>query len=204
MPGAKFTPGAGILGDVILDLTEKTLSSEKVFSGRVLTLYRDKVSLPGGGTSTREVARHHGAVCILPVSDDGDVYLVDQYRYAVGRVMTEAPAGKLEGDEDPFDCAVRELKEETGVTAANIIPLGKMTVSPGYCDEVIYLYTAQGLSFGEQSPDEDEFLQLRRLPLAKAYSMVLGGEITDAKTQLIILKACAALGLLKQPDVPQL
>ncbi len=180
-----------------MDFIEKTINSELTFKGKVLSLYNDEVRLPNGRISHREVVRHRGAVCVLPISEEGDVYLVNQYRYPVDCVLLEAPAGKLEAGENPDDCAVRELKEETGITAGRITSLGKMIVSPGYCDEIIYLYAAQELSYGEQHPDEDEFLEVCRIPLIKAREMILSGEISDAKTQLILLKACYILGIGK-------
>ena len=175
-----------------MKLTEKTLSSDTIYKGRIITVYNDEVKLPNGHISHREVVRHRGAVCVLPVTDDGYVYLVNQFRYPFADVLLEAPAGKLEKEENPYDCAVRELKEETGFTAGGLIELGKMYVSPGYCDEIIYLFAAKDLSFGKQKPDEDEFLDVIRLPLSNVYSDVLNGKIHDAKTQLIILKTVAA------------
>ena len=174
-----------------MELTEKTLSSNTVYEGRIITVYNDEVELPNGPTSHREVVRHCGAVCVLQVTEDGYVYLVRQYRYPYAEALLEAPAGKLESGESPSDCALRELKEETGITADGLVPLGKMYVSPGYCDEVIHLFAAKDLSFGGQQPDEDEFLDVVRLPLSEVYSDVLNGKIDDAKTQLIILKTVA-------------
>ena len=174
-----------------MKLTEETLSNDMVYDGRIIKVYNDEVKLPNGHISHREVVRHRGAVCVLPVTQDGYVYLVKQFRYPFADVLLEAPAGKLEEKENPYDCAMRELREETGLTASELVELGKMYVSPGYCDEVIHLFAAKDLSFGEQQPDEDEFLDVVRLPLSEVYSDVLNGKIPDAKTQLIILKTVA-------------
>lgn len=172
-------------------LTETTVSSEKIFDGCVISLYRDTVSLPNGKVATREVVRHKGAACIVPITDDGNILAVRQYRYALGQVTLEIPAGKLDPDESPEVCALRELAEETGMTARKLIPLGKLYSSVGFCDEVIYMYAALGLSSHDLSPDEDEFLNLIRIPTEKFEEMILKDEITDAKTIAAVLKTLA-------------
>ena len=171
--------------------TEKCLHSQPIYKGRILSLHRDTVLVPNGRQAYREVVEHHGGVCILPMDDVGNVYLVRQYRYPFGAEILEAPAGKLNLNEDPLTAGIRELKEETGFTAANITFAGLCYPSVGYTTEVIHLYLAHGLTLGETCPDEDEFLDLVKLPLEEAVRQVLNGDIPDAKTQIILLKAQA-------------
>lgn len=136
----------------------------------------------------REVVYHNGGVCVLPLTDSGEVIFVKQFRYPYKEEVLELPAGKLNLGEDPFESAVRELKEETGAEAKKCTPLGRLYPSPGYCGEIITMYLAEELSFGEQKLDEDEFLDTVKIPFEKAVEMVLAGEIPDAKTQTAILK----------------
>ncbi len=167
---------------------ETKLTGTEVYSGRIVHLFRDTVLLENGHETVREVIRHPGAVCIVPVTDDGDVLLVRQYRYPFGRVLLEAPAGKLDPGEAHAACAVRELREETGASAREYRYLGSFYPSVAYLDEVIHLYLARGLTSGEQAPDDDEFLDVVRLPLAEAVQMVLDGRIPDGKTQAALLR----------------
>ncbi len=178
-----------------MELTEKTLASEEIFSGRIIHIRRDTVELPNGRQATREVLDHPGGVCALALDDQGRALLVRQFRYPSGKVLREVPAGKLEYGEDPDDAIVRELREETGAAAASIRSLGELYPSPGYCGEIIRLYLAQGLTFGETDPDEDEFLDLERIPFQELVDQVLSGEIRDAKTIAVVLKAKLLLGL---------
>lgn len=168
---------------------EKTLSSKEVFDGKVIRVCHDSVELENGETALREVVYHNGGVCVLPLTDSGEVIFVKQFRYPYKEEVLELPAGKLNKGEDPFESAVRELREETGAEAKKYISLGRLYPSPGYCGEIITMYLAEDLSFGEQSLDEDEFLDTIRIPFEKAVEMVLSGEIPDAKTQTAILKA---------------
>ena len=149
----------------------------------------DKIRQVSGRESFREVVEHPGGVCILPVDDDGTCYMVRQYRYPVQKHLLEAPAGKLEKGEDPLDCAVRELGEETGFTAGRMIPLGGFYTSPGFSTEKLYLYVATDLRQGEQHPDEGELLDLVKMPLAELKAAVLRGEIEDGKTATLVLAA---------------
>ncbi|MBR2592940.1 MAG: NUDIX hydrolase, partial [Oscillospiraceae bacterium] len=161
----------------------------KVYSGKLLNIYRDTVLLENGNTSVREIAKHPGGVCVAALEDDGSLWFVRQYRYAVGEDVLELPAGKLEPGEDPDDAIVRELKEETGCTADSIIKVSASFPSPGYTSEVLHLYVARGLHHGDQHLDEDEDLDAFRIPLADAVKMVMNGEIRDSKTQTLILMA---------------
>ncbi len=172
-----------------MKLEETKLSSEEIFNGVAIHLYRDEILLPNGNKGVREVIRHPGAVCVLPITADGEVIFVNQFRYALNKITLEVPAGKLEKGEDPTEAALRELSEETGITAKKIVPLGALYTTPALIDEIIYMYIATDLVEGEQHLDDDEFVNAIRIPLKKAVEMVMNGEIKDSKTQLMILKA---------------
>ena len=176
------------------DLTEKMVSSESIFNGVVLQLFKDTVSLPDGRTSSREFLRHLGAVCVVPVTADGKIIVERQYRYAVGQTLVEIPAGKLDyKGEDHLEAAKRELREETGYTADRWTDLGEYITAPAFSDEKISMYMAEGLHKGEQDLDDDEFLDLAEVPLEELVADVMAGRITDAKTQTGILKAARIL-----------
>ena len=178
------------------DLTEKQISTELLFDGTVLHVYKDDVQLPDGGTAVRELIKHIGAVCVIPVTDDGRVVLERQYRYPISRVVIEIPAGKLDyADEDRLEAAKRELHEETGLTADKWTDIGLYYPAPAYSDEKITMYLAQGLHKGAQDLDEDEFLDVMTVPLAELVEDVMAGRISDAKTQTAVLKAARLLGL---------
>ena len=172
-----------------MDMTERTLESREVYRGRILRVREDKVSLPNGKTGTREVVEHPGGVGIMALDDDGCAVLVRQYRYAFSRVLTEIPAGKREKGEAPFVTAQRELKEEIGAEAEEWTDLGALIASPGCYGETLYLYLAQELTFGATYPDEDEFLDVLRMPFDQAVEQCMRGELTDAKTVAALLKA---------------
>ena len=178
-----------------MDLTEKTLERQDIFQGKVIGVHLDKVSLPDGGTSYREIVEHPGGVGILALDENNCVPMVTQYRYAFGRNVLEIPAGKREKGEDEFITAQRELQEEVGATAKEWVPLGKLLPSPGCYGEVLYLYLAKGLTFGQTHFDEDEFLESERIPFNDLVHRRMDGEIEDAKTVAAVLKAKILLGL---------
>ncbi|MEE1245253.1 MAG: NUDIX hydrolase [Acutalibacteraceae bacterium] len=172
-----------------MNLTEKQLTKEYIFKGRVINLRRDTALLPNNTTATREVIEHNGGVCVAALTDNDEVLFVRQFRYPYMEEILEIPAGKRDSaDEDPLLCGKRELKEETGATAKKFIPLGELYPTPGYCGEIIWMFAATGLDFGQTCPDEDEFLEVEKIPLNKAVEMILNGEIKDAKTQAAVLK----------------
>ena len=165
------------------ELREIPVSSEPIYNGRILDVQRWQVTCPNGSLASREIVVHKGAAAVVPVYEDGTTLLVRQHRVAVDRVTLEIPAGKLDSvNEDPLDCAVRELEEETGLKAERMTLLTSLLTTPGFCTEKIGIYLAQGLSQGDTHPDEDEFLGLVRIPLDEAIAMVMRGEIRDSKT----------------------
>lgn len=172
---------------------EKKVSETEIFKGQVFTVTVDKARLENDSLATREIVHHNGGACVVPLSAEGDVYLVRQYRYAFGEELWELPAGKIEPGEDPFETAKRELAEECGLAAARFVDLGLFYPTVGYCTEIIYTWLAQDLSECEANPDEDEFLSLEKLPLATAVQMVMDGRIRDGKTVAGILKVDALL-----------
>ncbi len=172
------------------NLVEKQISREEIFKGVALHVVKDEILLPDGTRSVREISLHNGAAAVIPILPDGRVIMERQFRYAHGRVMLEIPAGKLDTpDEPPLEGAKRELLEETGAIAEKYTYLGSIAPSPALIDEVIYVYMAEGISFGERRLDEGEFLDVEYYTLDELYKMVMSGEITDAKTQIAILKA---------------
>lgn len=168
---------------------EKEISSEKVYEGIIVDVLIEDIELPNGRPSKREVVVHPGGVCILPLDDEGNIYLVEQYRYAACSLLLEAPAGKLEQGEDPFECAKRELKEETGFAAAKWIPLGSIYTSPGFSTEKLYVYMALDLKRGNACPDEDEFVELRKMKFSELIELINKNGISDGKTIIAALKA---------------
>ena len=171
-------------------IREIPFSSETIYDGKILHVERWQVTCPNGRSATREIVVHKGAAAVVPVYPDGTTLLVRQHRVAVDRITLEIPAGKLDSvSEDPLDCAVRELEEETGLRAGRMTLLTSLLTTPGFCTEKIAIYLAQGLSQGETHPDEDEFLGLVRLPLSEAVAMVMRGELRDGKTICGLLMA---------------
>ena len=172
-----------------MNLFEKKLTSKQIFDGVVVKLFVDEIELPNGNKSVREIVRHPGAVCVIPVTDSGEVIMVKQFRYAFGQVLLEVPAGKLEPGEDPLVAAIRELEEETGTVAEKIEHIGELYTTVAIIDEKIQMYLATGLSYKNAHPDEDEFLEVEKIPLDTLINMVMSGEIKDSKTQVALLKA---------------
>ena len=182
-----------ITKDIISALKEKKLSGESVFDGKILHVRNDVIELPNKKTATREVVGHNGAVCIVALKDNGNVIMEYQYRYAVGEVMLEIPAGKLDSrEEDPRSAAIRELREETGAIAEKLTYLGQYIPSPAILEERIYMYLAEGLTFTECDYDEDEFMTLAEIPLEDAVEMALSGLLPDGKTQAALLRVYLA------------
>lgn len=169
--------------------SEKKLSSTCHFKGNVVEVYFDTVELENGKNATRDVVRHKGAVCVAPLNSKGELLFVKQFRYALGYELLELPAGKLDHvGEDALDCCRRELKEETGCVSDKITYMGSFISTPGFCDEKIEMFLAEDLTLGESNPDEDEFLDVIPIKLEKAVEMIMSGEITDGKTQALVLK----------------
>ena len=171
-----------------MEHTEKTLSVQEIFSGHVVRLTLDKVELENGRSAMREVVHHRGGACIAALTEKDKLYLVRQYRYALGQELWELPAGKLEEGEDPFEAAKRELEEECGLKADQYIDLHPFYPTVGYCSEVIYTWLARGLHPVPMHLDEDEFLTPTKMPLEEVCRMVLDGEIRDGKTVAAVLK----------------
>ena len=178
-----------------MELWEKTVSSQTIYEGKIITVKLDQAQLVNGATASREVVEHPGGVAILPLYDDGTVPIVRQFRYPFQKVITELPAGKLERGEDPRPAALRELEEEVGVTCGELTYLGCLYLSPGFSTEVLHMYLARDLRQGACHPDEDEFLEVERVPFGTLAGQVLSGEITDAKTVALVLKTKLLLGL---------
>ena len=171
----------------------KILSSQKVFDGRVFNVTVDTVS-EGELTYQREVVHHNGSAVIVPIFDDGTVALVKQYRHPAVRYLLEVPAGTLAKGERPDAGAARELKEELGVVAARLEKLSEFFVSPGFCEEKMWVYLATELSEGEQALEDDEILEVVRLPIVEALEMITSGEIQDAKTIIGLMLAAPRVG----------
>lgn len=165
-----------------MDLTEITLEEEYKFKGKVINLKVQKVKLPNGRTSYREIVEHPGAVAVIAFIDENTIVLVEQFRKALNEVILEIPAGKINKGEEPEICGIRELEEETGYKARDFEYLGKVVTAPGFTDEVIYLYKAKNLYKGNINMDEDEFINVKTFTIEEVRAMVKNGEIIDGKT----------------------
>jgi ADP-ribose pyrophosphatase len=172
-----------------MELTETVIGTEPIYSGRVVHLRIDTIRQPDGHVGKREIVAHPGAVCIVPIREDGMVLMVRQFRLAAGQALLEVPAGTREKDEDPYACALRELEEETGYRAADLRPLYTAYLAPGYSTELMYAYMATGLTLGQTNPDEGEKIELVEIPIAEIEGRVLAGEFADAKTIAALLMA---------------
>lgn len=179
-----------------MDMTEKTVSRQEVFKGRIVSVRVDRVSLPDGSEASREVVEHNGGVAVLALDGENNVLTVTQYRYVFGRNTVEIPAGKLDHPgEDPAAAGLRELKEETGAVPGRYESLGRVLPSPGCYGEILYLFLARDLNMEEQHLDPGEFLNVERVPFDEMVRRCLSGEIEDAKTVAAVLKAKLLLGL---------
>ncbi|MBD9009863.1 MAG: NUDIX hydrolase [Clostridiales bacterium] len=167
---------------------EKTVSSEKVFEGRIIKVKVDRVEMPDGSVATRELVEHPGGVGIVAITDKDEIILVEQYRKPLDKAIYEIPAGKLDPGEHHRTCGIRELEEETGLSAKVFDYMGFIYPSPGFTDEVTHVYLAKELTQGETHPDDDEFLDVKKVPFDTALKMVMDGEINDAKSVFGILK----------------
>ncbi|MBE7048312.1 MAG: NUDIX hydrolase [Ruminococcaceae bacterium] len=172
-----------------MKLRETTIATEKIYEGQIITVRKDTVALPNGGKSLREIVEHPGGVAVVAIDENEMVYMVRQYRHAFGDVVMEIPAGKLDDGEEPNDCCVRELAEETGLSAGRYDYLGKFMLSPGFCKEWIHIYLARDLSIGKAHLDPDEFLEVIKVPLSQLVAMIMDNKLQDAKTVMGILKA---------------
>ncbi|MDR1159491.1 MAG: NUDIX hydrolase [Syntrophomonadaceae bacterium] len=165
-----------------MNLEEKTIASQKVFSGRIVSLRVDTVLLPNGKRASREIIEHNGAVAIVALDDENNIYLVRQYRKAAQKVMLEIPAGTLDPGEEPLAAAKRELREEIGARAGHWEKICSYYSSPGFCTEELTVYLAAGLTAGDPDPDPDEFLEITKMPLEQAFDLVRQNEIMDGKS----------------------
>lgn len=176
------------------DRPAEMLASRELYRGKIITLNRDTVRLPDGTTTDMDVARHPGASAVVPfmsgpLGDEPQILMLRQYRFAAGGYLYEIPAGRLDEGETPVECALRELKEETGCTADHMEPMTSILTTPGFTDEVIHLFMATGLTHGEHNREADEFVDLVIMRLSEALERISSGEITDSKTALALLFA---------------
>ena len=170
---------------------EETITKETAYFGRVINVERQTVRLTNGNEADREIVRHNGGACMAALDSEKNFYLVRQYRKPVDRETLEIPAGKLEKGEDPYTCAVRELREETGLAGRKVESLGSVYSTPGFCDERLHIFLATDLSQGDTDPDPDEFVHCEKYPLEHCVAMVEDGTISDAKTIIAILRTAA-------------
>lgn len=172
-----------------MDFFEKTISTDRIYDGKVINFRVDTVELPNGGVSKRELVEHPGGVGVVAVDGDGCLLLVEQFRKSYDKMILEIPAGKMERGEEPERCGRRELEEETGYAAERFEFLGECYPSVGYTNEIIRLFLASGLKKTQQHTDEDEFLNVIRVPFEAVYKRIMNNEIADAKTVIGVLKA---------------
>jgi ADP-ribose pyrophosphatase len=168
---------------------EKQVKKKTMYEGLIVNVRRDVAEIQNGRHVPREVVEHPGGVAVIPVTEDKKVLMVRQYRYPMEEELLEIPAGKLDAGEEPFDCAVRELSEETGCTADKYVFLGEMYPSPGYCRETLHIYLALGLTYGEMNLDENELLSVEPHGIDELVEMIMENKLPDAKTMVGIMKA---------------
>lgn len=170
-----------------MNTIEKTISTKKIYEGKIINLRIDTIELPDQKYSKREIVEHNGGSAVIPVTADNKIVFVKQYRKAAEDYLIEIPAGKIDTGEDPRDCVIRELKEETGIIAGKIDYLFKFYSTPGFSNEIIHLYAAYDLEFGNPNPDEDEYIDILKIDVDEAIQMIFNGEIIDSKTVSAIL-----------------
>lgn len=172
-----------------MDIREKTIDSKPIYDGKIIKVALDTVVCPNGRQALREIVRHPGGVAVVPVDDNGYVYMVRQYRIPYDKILLEVPAGKLDKGENPDVAAGRELREETGLSAQKLTFMGSFYPSVGFCDENLRMYLATGLTLGETDPDEDEFVDVEKIHIDALINMIMSNEICDGKTIAAIFKA---------------
>lgn len=163
-------------------MSYEVLSSEQIYKGKVFKLEKDVITLPDGKTTTRETIVHGGAAAMIPIDDEGKIIYVRQYRHSARALTLEIPAGTIENGEDPYDCAMREIQEETGYKCDNMKFLFSMYSAIGFCTEKLYIYICENLKKGEFNMDDDEFITLERYTVDESIKMIYTGEICDSKT----------------------
>ena len=168
-------------------IEEKTISSDRVYTGKTISLRVDTVEIPNRGYKKREIVEHNGAVGIIAITRENKVVLVKQYRKAIEKELWEIPAGKIEPGENPKESAIRELKEETGYSAQSMKLLHKFYTSAGFSNQKIYIYLAENLTSGSQDFDDDEFIEAKEFSLNEVYDMIYNNDIEDAKTSIGML-----------------
>ena len=166
---------------------ETTVSSDLIYTGKTIQLRVDTVEVPNKGYQKREIIEHNGAVAIVAITEDNKIVLVKQYRKAIEQFLYELPAGKVEIGETPLDCAIRELKEETGYSVDSLKLIHKYYTTPGFSNQLVFIYLAKGLTPGESKLDEDEFLEVHEIDKDEVYNMIARNEIEDAKTSIGML-----------------
>ncbi|HBN38661.1 MAG TPA: hypothetical protein DD404_03955 [Ruminococcaceae bacterium] len=187
--GAKFiVDKIEDIESVALGFYEQTEEVQGIFSGKIINVHTDKITLVDGTEAQREVVDHPGGVAIVGLTENNEVLMVRQFRYPYKETIYEIPAGKLEKGEDPREAAIREFREECGAVAEKFEPLGEIYPTPGYCGEIIRIFYATDLAFGEQELDEDEYLEVIKMPFGECVAKIMSGEIKDAKTIVGILK----------------
>lgn len=172
-----------------MDFYEKQIETRTVYEGLIVNIRSDIALLQNGSKAPREVVEHPGGVGIVPVTKDNKVIMVRQYRYPMEEELLEIPAGKLEYGEDPLECAIRELSEETGCTAGRMVDLGATYPSPGFCKEILYIYLALDLQFGEMHLDQDELLRVEQVDIDELIDIIMANEMPDSKSIIGIMKA---------------